>query len=163
MAELISSLTRQQKAHTIVISDANDFGISRILTQLIGDEEASTIPLLTNGSYITESGCLQIAPYHWQKECVFCPPNLCKGNALSLYVQEHGPFDSIVYIGDGKNDICPATRFYNFCFDDLSLKGTKTNLHFINSVDCPRLTLFLPGRDSTWKELFWPVKGMGLK
>lgn len=32
------------------------------------------------------------------------------GYAIQAYLDDHGPFDVVHYIGDGTNDVCPAIR-----------------------------------------------------
>lgn len=35
---------------------------------------------------------------------------MCKGEELSAFLEEHGEYDQIIYIGDGSNDFCPVIR-----------------------------------------------------
>lgn len=39
--------------------------------------------------------------------CTFCPENLCKGAEVRA-IQQAGTYRTIIYAGDGANDICPA-------------------------------------------------------
>ncbi|KAG6891980.1 hypothetical protein C0993_005303, partial [Termitomyces sp. T159_Od127] len=32
------------------------------------------------------------------------------GEELDAFIKEHGPFDRVVYTGDGSNDFCPILR-----------------------------------------------------
>jgi len=35
---------------------------------------------------------------------------MCKGEELDAFLAKHGPFDRIIYTGDGSNDFCPILR-----------------------------------------------------
>lgn len=119
MAEVMRSLHNSQ-AEIVIISDANDFGITKILARFLGEDAARAVPLLTNKTYLTKTGCLQINPFTTQWDCDFCPQNLCKGSALEAYIAQTGPFERVVYVGDGKNDICPVLRLVYCLFGEFS-------------------------------------------
>jgi 2,3-diketo-5-methylthio-1-phosphopentane phosphatase len=111
MATLLQTITQSTKENPwsklVIISDANDLFIKTCLSNLsppvVPDE------IITNPSVISQDKpFLQISPYENQTSCPICPKNLCKGTALKKYIQEHGPFTKVFYVGDGANDLCPA-------------------------------------------------------
>lgn len=36
------------------------------------------------------------------------------GDELDAFIQENGPFDRVIYVGDGGNDFCPILRMRQF-------------------------------------------------
>lgn len=54
---------------------------------------------------------LVITPRHDERGgshgCPLCPANLCKGQELEALRAAH-PYRTIVYAGDGANDLCPS-------------------------------------------------------
>jgi hypothetical protein len=36
------------------------------------------------------------------------------GEELEAYLKENGPFDRVIYVGDGGNDFCPLLRLKAF-------------------------------------------------
>jgi pyridoxal phosphate phosphatase PHOSPHO2 len=99
----------------IIVSDANDFFIKTILSQI----EPAIPPnaIFTNSTIETKVfdgntkhrfTYLQVVPFDNQRDCDICPPNLCKGKVLRNYLKKHGPFQNVYYVGDGHNDFCPA-------------------------------------------------------
>lgn len=62
----------------------------------------------SNPATFHPDGLLQIEPHHTHA-CPTCSINLCKQAVLSQCVQQGGPYAGIAYIGDGQNDLCPAT------------------------------------------------------
>ncbi|CAO3587082.1 unnamed protein product [Absidia cylindrospora] len=97
----------------LILSDANTYFIETILKaygvrDLVHD-------IITNPAYYDDIQRLRIhrrilatAPPH---QCPHvCAINICKGQELDRYIQAHGPFQKIMYVGDGKNDYCPATH-----------------------------------------------------
>lgn len=69
--------------------------------------------VFTNPSqFDSESGKLVIRPFYEGPEhnCPYgCGPNMCKGMELDKWLKHMQP-ERIVYVGDGKNDFCPANR-----------------------------------------------------
>eukprot|EP00842_Homolaphlyctis_polyrhiza_P006003 jgi/Hompol1/6403/HPOL_000859-RA len=68
--------------------------------------------VITNTGKFDESGRLRLTrhtidPPH---NCSRCSPNLCKGKELVEYIARNGPFDRVIYLGDGRNDFCPSTK-----------------------------------------------------
>jgi hypothetical protein len=39
-----------------------------------------------------------------------CSEEICKGQELSAFLNEHEEYEKVVYIGDGSNDFCPVVR-----------------------------------------------------
>jgi pyridoxal phosphate phosphatase PHOSPHO2 len=70
--------------------------------------------IITNPNYYDDKGRVRIHrrvlatdPQH---ECIHpCNVNICKGKELDDMMQRYKP-KKMAYIGDGKNDFCPATR-----------------------------------------------------
>ncbi|KAK7791096.1 hypothetical protein R5R35_000515 [Gryllus longicercus] len=97
---------------TIVISDSNSEFIKEWLK---GASLEHTIrSVFTNPAKYDSEGCLHIDMYHVQDWCQLSTKNLCKGYILENYVnnrKEEGiDFARTVYIGDGKNDLCPCLK-----------------------------------------------------
>lgn len=99
-----------QNYETIIISDSNSVFIDLILANAQLTDLITRV--FTNPAYFDESGCLKIEHYHTQDWCDLSTVNLCKGSILQDYVKkrkEEGiQFDSVVYVGDGTNDLCPS-------------------------------------------------------
>ncbi|EGI61478.1 Pyridoxal phosphate phosphatase PHOSPHO2 [Acromyrmex echinatior] len=57
---------------------------------------------------------LRVDPYHIQDTCKMSTVNLCKGQILTDYIQDKHKqgksYERIVYVGDGRNDLCPILR-----------------------------------------------------
>ncbi len=95
----------------ILISDSNSLFIQWILEKHGLDVDA----IFTNPAEFDADGCLRIRYYHTQDSCKLSTRNLCKGRILQEYVQSRQKqagvrFKKVVYVGDGKNDLCPASR-----------------------------------------------------
>jgi pyridoxal phosphate phosphatase PHOSPHO2 len=39
---------------------------------------------------------------------------MCKGEELSAFLEEHGDYDQVIYVGDGSNDFCPVLRLREY-------------------------------------------------
>ena len=93
----------------IIISDANTFYIETIT-------EAKQIKsyitrVITNPMHKDNEGRLSILRHTTQEHgCQRCAVNLCKGREILLHIEQYGPYDQIIYAGDGKNDFCPGTK-----------------------------------------------------
>ncbi|SAM06140.1 hypothetical protein [Absidia glauca] len=106
-------MLKEHGTTVLILSDANSFYIDTILKaygvrDLVDD-------VITNPAYFDEKNRLRVnrrilasSPPH---QCQFrCAVNLCKGQELKNYINEKGPFQKVMYVGDGKNDYCPATH-----------------------------------------------------
>ncbi|CDH60398.1 acid phosphatase [Lichtheimia corymbifera JMRC:FSU:9682] len=110
--DLLKAL-KAKNARVLVLSDANTHFIDIILKEHGVRDLVSDI--ITNPAYIDDQGRLRIKrrilatdPQH---NCPNpCGVNICKGQELDNYIATHGPFRNIMYVGDGKNDYCPALR-----------------------------------------------------
>uniref|UniRef100_A0A6N2NHP4 Uncharacterized protein n=1 Tax=Salix viminalis TaxID=40686 RepID=A0A6N2NHP4_SALVM len=104
-----------------IVSDSNYFFIETILTHNGLMDCFSEIN--TNPSYVDAEGRLRILQYHDVNKfpshgCTSCPPNMCKASSLApplgvvmkriqASVSSEGE-KQFIYVGDGKNDFCPA-------------------------------------------------------
>jgi len=111
MIDLLKAIAETKKLHPstkiIIISDANDVFIQTFLDNAVSFLNVDKI--ISNYATYCGDG-LTLRPYQVQNECSICPPNLCKGSALTDYMKTHGPFSTVYYIGDGANDICPCLK-----------------------------------------------------
>lgn len=94
----------------IIISDSNSIFIDCWLKSKNLKHVVSRI--FTNPARY--DGRLRVDKYHTQRTCELSSVNLCKGQVLMDYVRDRHDqgkhFDKIVYVGDGKNDLCPVLR-----------------------------------------------------
>ena len=106
MLETVQILSTMPDAEMIVLSDSNTIFIST-LVENVGLSGAFS-HVMTNPAHFDQDGRLCIGCYH-AHTCQRCRhnPNLCKGTALKEILPEHS-FSKIVYIGDGRNDVCPS-------------------------------------------------------
>ena len=93
----------------VIVSDANTIFIDTILEASGVEKPYGTI--ITNPAWFDESGRLNVKEYH-SHDCSACTstPNLCKGRALSEYRRQHQCYERVVYVGDGRNDLCPCLQ-----------------------------------------------------
>ncbi|KAG6918523.1 hypothetical protein DXG01_013613 [Tephrocybe rancida] len=108
-----SKLKSEGKTTFFCLSNANSVFISTILKSK-GLENLFD-QITTNHAEWDPSGLLKLRrkvdPAGPQHSCkVGCSPNMCKGEELEAYLAEHGPFDRVVYTGDGSNDFCLILR-----------------------------------------------------
>ncbi|KAG5353501.1 hypothetical protein C0989_006315 [Termitomyces sp. Mn162] len=129
MTRATSKLKSEGKTTFFCLSNANSVFISTILKSKGLDNLFDQIT--TNPAEWDDTGLLKLrrrvdlnGPQHTCK--VGCSPNMCKGAAptslpqphshfltgeeLDAFIKQHGPFDRIVYTGDGSNDFCPVLR-----------------------------------------------------
>ncbi|KAL4855681.1 putative phosphatase phospho2 [Chlorella vulgaris] len=101
-----------QAVDIVVLSDANTVYIDTILSyrglrHLVREVH-------TNPAGWDASGTLRVQPYHASPHgCSHrCPANLCKGKVLQEYLgrrrAEGQQYSRVLYVGDGRNDFCPA-------------------------------------------------------
>eukprot|EP00096_Caligus_rogercresseyi_P002150 TRINITY_DN1406_c0_g1_i1.p1 TRINITY_DN1406_c0_g1~~TRINITY_DN1406_c0_g1_i1.p1 ORF type:complete len:248 (-),score=33.60 TRINITY_DN1406_c0_g1_i1:155-898(-) len=104
--ELIVDLHDKQGAELIIISDSNSVFINFILEGNNLKKYFSAI--YTNPATWSESGLLQIRPYHHQTHCSLSSSNLCKGEVLGTHVRaSRSKYSFVAFVGDGTNDFCP--------------------------------------------------------
>lgn len=111
MEKLLTSL--HANGHEIVIiSDSNSVFIDSWLRNRQLEHVVSRV--FTNPARYDDDGRLRVDAYHTQHTCQLSAINLCKGQILMDYIQdrrEQGKnYERIVYIGDGRNDLCPILR-----------------------------------------------------
>lgn len=96
----------------IIISDSNSIFINRWLKSRKLEHVVSRI--FTNPAYYNDAGRMRVDGYHIQDTCHLSTVNLCKGQILMDYVDKRRKqgrrYERIVYVGDGKNDLCPILR-----------------------------------------------------
>lgn len=120
MRALIATLVRQHRFDAIIISDANTEFIEQWLeANALRDV---VLQVFSNPAAYDEGGMLRIRPYHHQTECALSTENLCKGRVLEEFLREQQQrqcggadrppvaYGQIFYVGDGRNDVCPALR-----------------------------------------------------
>ena len=98
-----SAIFESDKADAIIISDANTLSIKRIL-EANGMAEMFK-DIISNPAFFDSQGLLKIDYCQRDHGCPRCSLNLCKSKALAPYKMG---YDTVVYIGDGHNDICPS-------------------------------------------------------
>jgi len=109
MEDLIRTSVENHNAKVIIISDSNSVFINHILQHKKMDHLVDAV--YTNPARWTDSGLLEIEPYHHQTHCDLSTQNLCKGNILEDYISSQSTkFSFVGYVGDGGNDFCPALR-----------------------------------------------------
>lgn len=111
MEELLISL-HTNGHEIIIISDSNSVFIDYWLRSRQLERVVSHV--FTNPARYDDDGRLRVDAYHTQHSCRMSTVNLCKGQILIDYIQnkhEEGKnYEKIVYIGDGRNDLCPILR-----------------------------------------------------
>lgn len=105
-----------------IVSDANSVFIERFLAQHELDKVIRFV--ITNPAHFDQQGRLRIRQHastqtlHTHEHChtQLCPVNLCKSTQLTRHISSPPNstagssdvrFDRVVYVGDGKNDLCP--------------------------------------------------------
>ncbi|KPP60276.1 phosphoethanolamine/phosphocholine phosphatase-like [Scleropages formosus] len=94
----------------VLVSDANAYFIEAWLRR-VGARQLF-LNVFTNPASFDSSGRLLLLPYH-SHDCPRCPENMCKRAIVQGYLaqrtRERGrPFQSVCYVGDGANDLCPS-------------------------------------------------------
>ncbi|XP_049776802.1 pyridoxal phosphate phosphatase PHOSPHO2-like [Schistocerca cancellata] len=102
----------QTNNEVIIISDSNSVFIRKWLEATCLNYTVRKV--FTNPAHYDDNGCLRIQMYHIQDWCELSTKNLCKGHILEEYLKEREKagvkFHRVVYVGDGKNDLCPCLR-----------------------------------------------------
>ncbi|KAL1519197.1 hypothetical protein AB1Y20_003457 [Prymnesium parvum] len=94
-----------------ILSDANTVYIETILAHLGIAQYFRPGAIVTNDGRYDGSGRLRVSPHQpvdAPHSCARCPANLCKGAILKRWLVESGA--RCAYVGDGRNDFCPATE-----------------------------------------------------
>ncbi|XP_077555265.1 pyridoxal phosphate phosphatase PHOSPHO2-like isoform X2 [Haemaphysalis longicornis] len=110
--DLLKQLHKTGVFELIIISDSNSVFIEHIM------QASGVRPLVheifTNYAFFDANGCLQISEYHMQNWCKLSSVNLCKGSIMEEYLERRRKqgvhFDTVSYVGDGNNDLCPSLR-----------------------------------------------------
>lgn len=108
--DLIRQLHDQHHFEFVIISDSNSefiggwnrrHGIDQYVRQVF-----------TNPAGFDGDGRLLVQPYHHQTGCPLSSENLCKGAVMEAFVEAAGigAYDTVFYVGDGLNDLCPMLR-----------------------------------------------------
>ncbi|TPX33026.1 hypothetical protein SmJEL517_g04024 [Synchytrium microbalum] len=105
-------LMHAQNSDILILSDANTVFIDEILKSRNAKQYITRV--ISNPAYWRDDGMLVVKrhttnPPHGCKD-KRCGINLCKGKELDAHVAQYGPYDRIVYCGDGANDACPILR-----------------------------------------------------
>jgi pyridoxal phosphate phosphatase PHOSPHO2 len=74
--------------------------------------------VFTNPAHFDDTELLNVSWYHSKEAgphgCSNCQVNMCKGSILTQVLEEKSKqdlhYESILYVGDGEGDYCPATR-----------------------------------------------------
>eukprot|EP00054_Salpingoeca_dolichothecata_P014057 m.78829 g.78829 ORF g.78829 m.78829 type:complete len:237 (-) comp20799_c0_seq3:142-852(-) len=111
---LSKTLTKlKNDGHSLrIASDANTFFIDAILKHQQLDHLFDEV--FSNPTQIGEEGQLTIRRFisppdeHGCERCIRTP-NMCKGNIIEKLHEKKRPSRTI-YVGDGRNDFCPATK-----------------------------------------------------
>ncbi|XP_075212418.1 pyridoxal phosphate phosphatase PHOSPHO2-like [Lycorma delicatula] len=68
--------------------------------------------IFTNPAWFDSTGLLHVKGYHFQSKCRLSPSNLCKRSVMEFFLKYQRfqgiSYNKIIYIGDGKNDMCAA-------------------------------------------------------
>lgn len=112
MIQLIKKL-HEMKFDIIIMSDSNELFIKNWC--LVHGVRQYIKEIFSNPAYFNNNGKLILRPYHHQTECSLSTENLCKGMILDDYIESQKKnynvvYGTVFYIGDGRNDVCPALR-----------------------------------------------------
>lgn len=111
MTDLLTFISQHKSSvGCIVISDANSVFIDWILGA--AGLQAAVDQVFTNPAAVSDRGYLEVRCHH-SHTCSRCPANLCKKTVLEQYLLEQSEggveYERIIYVGDGGNDLCPAS------------------------------------------------------
>ncbi|KAL4711273.1 hypothetical protein ACJJTC_019114 [Scirpophaga incertulas] len=99
-----------ERWHVVLLTDANTVFVGHWLKEHGLEDKVTSV--ITNRAFF-ERGRLYIEPCMEQTVCRRCPRNLCKSLALAQHCDGRPPYQQVVYVGDGRNDYCPATSLPN--------------------------------------------------
>lgn len=101
------------QGHTqMILSDANTLFIEWTLKHHGIDHCFAGGGIISNPAVWTGDR-LAVTPFHCNDHCSLCPTNLCKGEALKAALAKQGPppHSRLLYVGDGRGDVCPCTVY----------------------------------------------------
>ncbi|KAJ0751649.1 putative inorganic diphosphatase [Helianthus annuus] len=120
-----------------VLSDGNHFFIETILKNNGVFECFSGI--ISNPTVVDEEGRLRILPYkgknRFPHRCMLCSPNLCKGTVIDEIRHSDKKKRGIIYVGDGRDDLCPTLKLTEQ--DYVMPKEKKTLHHMLTLAKVP--------------------------
>ncbi|GFS27147.1 pyridoxal phosphate phosphatase PHOSPHO2 [Elysia marginata] len=129
MRELLDFTSKAGCFEHIIISDSNSVFINHILaTHSLSVVMAG---IFTNPAEFNDAGCLTLQGYHSQDWCSLSTVNMCKGHILKNFIdmkRKSGiEYASVLYVGDGYNDLCPSLelRPQDFVFPRVGFKLHK--------------------------------------
>ena len=106
-SHLIEYLYSLPNSYLIVVSDSNLVFINTILKHYHLDHAFKDI--FTNPAYFNKDDQCLIIEQYGQQTCQTCPSNMCKREIIENYLRKKFSEEvSVLFIGDGHNDICPA-------------------------------------------------------
>ncbi|XP_066260154.1 pyridoxal phosphate phosphatase PHOSPHO2-like [Euwallacea similis] len=112
MKSLISKLYEDLSYDVIIISDSNTYFIDLWLRA--NNLSSKVLKVFSNPAEFDESGLLKIEMYHLQESCKLSTKNMCKGMIMEDFIKEQSRkgivYNSVAYVGDGYNDLCPILR-----------------------------------------------------
>ena len=105
----VSAVHENKGANCIIVSDSNMLFIDMIIEECGVKDKISSV--ISNPAHFDENERLHVEHYH-SHECGNCKrtPNMCKGTAVKEYLREHSGYERVVYVGDGRNDLCPCLK-----------------------------------------------------
>ncbi|XP_058912945.1 pyridoxal phosphate phosphatase PHOSPHO2-like [Kogia breviceps] len=111
VVELLNFIRKyKDKFDWIIISDSNSVFIDRVLEATNFHDVFDKV--FTNPAAFYGNGRLTVENYH-AHSCTRCPQSRCKNVVLVEFVgkqlQRGVNYTLIVYIGDGRNNVCPVT------------------------------------------------------
>lgn len=115
MRDTIVTLKTMYNFDIIIISDSN----SEFIESWCRAKKVSHCfrKIFTNpAKFDGETELLCIKAYTSQTDCKMCTTNLCKGTVLQTFLNEREsldgapPYEQVIYVGDGRNDMCPIFR-----------------------------------------------------
>lgn len=135
----VSAVHESKDSNCIILSDSNTIFIDTMLEECSVKDKISYV--ISNPAYFDGNGRLHVQHYH-SHDCKNClrSPNLCKGKALKEYLSEHCGYKRIVYVGDGRNDLCPCLKLTS---EDVVIcregYGLQTELQKESSSCCAKI------------------------
>lgn len=106
---MIKKIRENAYTSAAIASDANSLYIEACLTSKSLDNSFFEAGIFTNQATI-DNGSMRVKSFASGHECSRCPMNMCKGEILRELVAEKYKGWTVIYIGDGSNDFCPATQ-----------------------------------------------------